>query len=164
MQRTLLMVGGLTVVVVLVFWTAFWAGGRMVGREGPGDTDDLEWLRREFRLGPEEVERVRRLHEAYVPECLHYCRLIAEQQDELDGLLARGDLADPAIESVLGEMGRLRAQCQAAMLRHFQAVSEALPEGQGRRYLAEMQRWTLGSHEAVERRMAVETANPHGHH
>lgn len=149
---------------MVVFWMAFWAGGRLGGGQTATGPDDLEWLRREFRLGAEELERVRRLHEEYLPACQHYCRLIAEQRAELDRWLAKGDLADPAIEALLAEIGELRARCQAAMLRHFQAVSRALPADQGRRYLEEMQRLTLGAHETVERRMAVETVHPRSHH
>ncbi len=40
------------------------------------------------------------------------------------------------------------------MLAHFYEVSQAMPPEQGRRYLAEMQRLTLGFHEQIENTMS----------
>jgi hypothetical protein len=50
------------------------------------------------------------------------------------------------------------------MLQHFREVSQVMPAEQGRRYLAEMQRLTLGFHEQIEHSMAPGASNPHGHH
>ena len=71
-----------------------------------------------------------------------------------------------AAEAKLAELGTLRAQCQTQMLRHFVEVSQAMPAEQGRRYLAEMQRLTLGSHEQIEQSMSppMSTQHEHGHH
>jgi hypothetical protein len=63
----------------------------------------------------------------------------------------------------LAEVAALRAQCQANMLAHFYEVSRAMPAEQGRRYLAEMQRLTLGFHEQIENTMSG-TSSPHVHH
>ncbi len=41
------------------------------------------------------------------------------------------------------------------MLRHFIAVSQDMPPEEGRRYLAEMEKITLGSHEEIEQSMSV---------
>jgi hypothetical protein len=50
------------------------------------------------------------------------------------------------------------------MLAHFFEVSRAMPAEQGRRYLAEMQRLTLGFHEQIENTMSGGTSSPHVHH
>jgi hypothetical protein len=50
------------------------------------------------------------------------------------------------------------------MLGHFYEVSQAMPPEQGRRYLAEMQRLTLGFHEQIENTMSPDSSSPHGHH
>jgi hypothetical protein len=50
------------------------------------------------------------------------------------------------------------------MLRHFYEVSQAMPTDQGRRYLAEMQRLTLGFHEQFEQAMSAGPSAPHEHH
>lgn len=155
---------GVLLLAIAGFASAYWAGGRLALVGTAADPDDLEWLRLEFHLAEGELARVRSLHEAYVPTCEHYCHQIAEAKQGLEQLIAAGDLGDPAIEEKLAEIGRLRARCQAAMLRHFQEVSQAMPPDQGRRYLEEMQRLTLGAHEAVEQRMAGGNAEGHGHH
>ncbi|MBM3879860.1 MAG: periplasmic heavy metal sensor [Verrucomicrobia bacterium] len=128
----------------------------------PGD--DLEWLRREFRLGATELDRIRQLHEGYLPECARWCEQIAARQAELQVALQSATNLTQAVQEKLAEVGNLRAQCQAQMLRHFFAVSQAMPPEQGRRYLAEMQRLTLGHHERFERSMAGSAHAEHAHH
>lgn len=127
----------------------------------PGD--DLVWLRREFRLGDDELHRIRQLHEGYLPRCREMCDRIADSKQELQALLAAGGDFTPAAEAKLFEIGARRAECQAQMLRHFHEVSQAMPPDQGRRYLAEMQRLTLGFHEQFEEAMSHDQASPHGH-
>ncbi len=71
---------------------------------------------------------------------------------------------DPTAEAQkqLTELGELRAQCQAQMLRHFIAVSQAMPPEEGRRYLAEMEKITLGSHGEIEQSMSDHAGHEHG--
>lgn len=128
----------------------------------PGD--DLAWLRREFHLSASELGRIRQLHEGYLPRCRALCERIAASQRELQGALAAGAGLTPEAERKLQEVGSLRAQCQAQMLRHFQEVSQAMPSEQGRRYLVEMQRLTLGFHEQFEAAMSGDPRSAHGHH
>ena len=126
-------------------------------------TDDLDWLRTEFRLSDAEMARIRQLHEGYLPQCKDLCNRIAACQRELYHALETGTNApSAAVDRKLAEIAALRAQCQANMLRHFTAVSQVMPPTQGRRYLAEMQRLTLGSHEQVEHRMAGDAPTSHG--
>jgi hypothetical protein len=106
---------------------------------------------------------VRQLHDGYLPRCREYCERIDRGKQELLGLLEAGTHAPAVIEHKLVEIGTLRAGCQTAMLEHFREVSEVMPPEQGRRYLAEMQRLTLGFHEEFEHTMSPSTARPHGH-
>jgi hypothetical protein len=117
--------------------------------------DDLAWLKREFRLSDAEMQRIRQLHEGYLPKCQEMCGKIAEKQSEVEEALGTGHVPD----AKLVELASLRAQCQAQMLNHFREVSRAMPSEQGKRYLAEMQRLTLGFHQDIERSMGV-----HGKH
>jgi hypothetical protein len=126
-------------------------------------TDDLAWLQQEFGLNDAELARVRQLHEGYLPACAEMCRRIAAKKRELESALAGQTQLTAAAEKNLAELGALRAQCQAAMLRHFAEVSQAMPPAQGRRYLAEMQRLTLGFHEQIEQSMAKD-GHAHGQH
>jgi len=120
---------------------------------------DLSWLKREFRLSDAEMQRVRQLHEGYLPKCREMCGKIAAKQSEVSAALTKGQAPDEK----LVELATLRAQCQAQMLRHFQEVSQAMPGEQGKRYLSEMQRLTLGFHQDVERSMGDMPASGHGH-
>ncbi len=124
---------------------------------------DLAWLRSEFRLSEAELARIRELHDGYLPKCRDFCERIDARKHELQALLALPTNATAAVEQKLIEVGTVRAQCQAAMLQHFREVSRVMPPEQGRRYLAEMQRLTLGFHEQIERTMSPAATDPHGH-
>jgi len=68
----------------------------------------------------------------------------------------------PEITKKLTEIGNIRQECQARMLKHFYAVSRAMPEEQGRRYLAEMQKLTSLSN--MRDHSKTDSAQPeHGH-
>lgn len=163
MRRSILMI----IAALLSGLAVFYAGHRAVelacATQLGGSVDDLEWLRIEFKLNEAELTRVRALHEGYLPVCREWCQKIDAQKQELRAALAETTNAAPLIEQKLRDLGILRAQCQAAMLRHFREVSEVMPPEQGRRYLAEMQRLTLGFHEHLERSMAADKGAQHGH-
>ena len=126
--------------------------------------DDLAWLRHEFRLSDTELQRIRQLHEGYLPKCREMCDRIAAKKKELQAALDAGKGVTPEAERMLAEVAALRSQCQAQMLRHFDEVSQAMPPEQGQRYLAEMRRLTLGFHEQFENSMSGSPPSPHGHH
>jgi hypothetical protein len=121
-------------------------------------------LRQEFRLSDNELSRVRELHEGYLPQCAEMCRQIAAKKLELESALIGATNVTTGAEQKLSELAALRAQCQTQMLRHFVEVSHAMPPEQGRRYLAEMQRLTLGFHEQIEQSMSHSADHDHGHH
>src|SRR5262249_6332697 len=106
-----------------------------------------------------EVGRIRKLHEGYLPQCREMCGRIAEKQTEVEKALNAGE--EP--EGKLVELATLRAQCQAQMLRHFVEVSRAMPPEQGKRYLTETEKLTLGFHQNIERSMGEMPASGHGH-
>ena len=90
--------------------------------------------------------------------------MIAAKKRELQAILDHSQGITPEAQQKLAEVAALRAKCQANMLGHFYEVSQAMPPEQGRRYLAEMQRLTLGFHEQIENTMSGGTSSPHGHH
>ena len=164
MRRPLLIL----LAMLLAGAAVFLAGQRLVGHwcaeHMARPTDDLDWLRLEFRLTEADLARVRQLHDGYLPKCRDFCERIDARKRELQAALVAGTNASAAIEHKLVEIGTLRAQCQAAMLQHFHHVSQVMPPEQGRRYLAEMRRLTLGFHEQIERSMSSDVPGPHGHH
>ena len=161
----------IVVLLALVASATLLAGSYLIAqrwcvRHVASSADNLDWLRQEFRLSEAEMARVRELHDGYMPTCLEMCRQIAAKKSELETALVGATNFTTAAEQKLTELGALRAECQTKMLRHFAEVSQAMPAEQGRRYLAEMQRLTLGSHEQIEQSMSppMSTHHEHGHH
>ena len=125
--------------------------------------DDLSWLQTEFHLSDAEMTRIRELHEGYLPKCAEMCAKIGEKKGELESILGNGTNLTAEARAKISEIADLRAQCQAQMLQHFAAVSQAMPPDQGQRYLAEMKRLTLGTNEGMEQSMSGDTGHEHHH-
>ena len=152
----------------LALCAGLFASSYLVGRRiccGSPSVDQLGWLQQEFRLSEAEMARVRTLHKSYLPRCAAMCQEIAAKKREvaaaLDGAKNAADVREP-VGKKLEELALLRAQCQLQMLQHFVEVSRAMPPEQGKRYLAEMQKVTLGLHEDIEQSMP-DTGALHGH-
>ena len=113
---------------------------------------ELAWLKQEFKLSDAEFARITALHEAYLPRCAERCRVIEEQNSKLKELLAKDGTVTPEIQNLLSDRAKVRAQCEAEMLKHFQEVSRAMPAEQGRRYLDWVQEQTILRAQAMEAR------------
>jgi hypothetical protein len=113
---------------------------------------ELAWLRQEFNLGDAEFARIAELHQAYLPQCRQRCGLVEQQNERLGQLLAHADTVTPEIRDLLAERARIRAECEAEMLKHFLAVSRTMPAEQGRRYLAWIEQQTFLRPTAMESR------------
>ena len=151
----LVLLATLVVAVVAIF--AYVGAKRLCAQQMTAD--DLGWLKREFRLSDTEIARIRQLHQGYLPRCREMCAKICAKQSEVEQVLGRGEAPDDK----LVELATLRAQCQAQMLKHFQEVSRAMPAEQGKRYLSEMQRMTLGFHQQFENSMGATPGHQHMH-
>lgn len=163
-NRTLLSLTALVIVAGGLWLGGFVVGSKWCAPQLMRPTDDLDWLRMEFQLEDAQMGRIKELHEGYLPICQGYCDQIADAKHKLASLTNRVGESPDQVEPVLQRIAALRAQCQAAMLRHFEEVSQVMPPEQGRRYLAEMKRLTLGSHEQVEKSMMHQGSEGHGGH
>lgn len=163
-KRSLIIVLVALAASVALLAGSFLIAQRVCAQKMASSADDLTWLRQEFRLDDSEMTRMRELHEGYLPKCAEMCKQIAAKKGELESALAGATNVTATAEEKLAELGALRAQCQTHMLRHFVEVSQAMPPEQGRRYLAEMQRLTLGFHEQIEQSMSHPADHQHGHH
>jgi hypothetical protein len=164
MRRSLLIFLALLLAGAAIVGASYLLAQRICVHELAASGDDLAWLRDEFHLGDAEMQRIRQLHEGYLPKCHENCALIAAKKRELQAELDKAQGITPEARQKLTEVAGLRAQCQANMLAHFYEVSQAMPPEQGRRYLAEMQHLTLGFHEQIENTMSGEASSHHGHH
>jgi hypothetical protein len=149
---------------VAVFAASYVLAQRLGTKHFASSADDLDWLRLEFRLSPAEMARIRELHAGYLPQCGEMCQQIAAKKHELESALTGATNVTAEVQQKLAELAALRALCQTQMLRHFVEVSQAMLPEQGRRYLAEMQRLTLGFHEQIEQSMSNSADPAHGHH
>ena len=163
MNRSLFILVGALAVAAAVFAAAYCAGQRTCMMCQPATTDDLAWLRTEFQLSDAEMNRIRQLHEGYLPQCADYCAQIAAKKAELSAALAGATNLTETARARLDELTELRKQCQWQMLQHFVAVSQTMPAAQGQRYLAEMERLTLGFHEQTEATMSGTAGHEHHH-
>ncbi len=126
---------------------------------------ELAWIKQEFHLTDAAFAKVRELHEAYKPLCAERCRQLDERNRRLSVLLAASTNVTPEIEAVLTQMAQLRRECQTEMLRHFFAVSRAMPPAEGRRYLVWMQAQTLApTHAAMLPQVPAAAPDEHAHH
>lgn len=164
MRRAVVILIGVLAVGVAIFGGSYFLTQWLCARHMSNPADDLAWLRQEFRLNDAEMAQVRKLHDGYLPKCGEMCAKIAAKKREVDQALAGATNVTTEAEQKLIELGTLRAQCQSQMLRHFAEVGQVMPPDQGRRYLAEMQRLTLGFHEQIEQSMSGSAGQAHGHH
>jgi hypothetical protein len=160
-NRSLIILLGALALGAAVFAGSYFAGQRAGALYCANPADDLAWLRLEFHLNDDQMARIRQLHEGYKPQCAKMCALIAAKKAELQATLSNGTNITAEAQTELTELGELRARCQAQMLRHFIAVSQAMPPEEGRRYFAEMEKITLGSHEEIEQSMSAGHEHQH---
>ena len=112
---------------------------------------ELAWLKREFKLSDAEFARISRLHAAYLPQCAARCQRIEEQNQKLRQLFIQATNVTPEVQGLLAERAKMRAECEAEMLKHFLAVSQTMPPEQGRRYRAWVEEQTFLNGPAMER-------------
>ncbi len=156
MKRSLVILLGAVLLGATLFAASYFTGQRVCVVCGSNSQDKLAWLRNEFHLNEAEMTRIRQLHDGYMPQCAQMCALIAAKKKELDASLAGQTNVTTEAVKKLRELAELRAECQTRMLNHFMAVNQAMPADEGKRYLAEMENSTLGSHEQIEQTMSAE--------
>src|SRR5258708_34947703 len=121
----------------LLVSTAAFAGFYFLGTASCRDMmrepkPELAWLKKEFHLSDVEFTRISQMHDAYLPQCRERCMRIAEEDGQLQELLATATNMTPEIQNLLAERAKTRTDCEAEMLKHFLAVSRTMPPEQGR--------------------------------
>lgn len=164
MRKPLLIIIAVLLLGAVLFGGAFFCARYVCVQRMAQSTDDLDWLRLEFHLSEAELDKVRMLHEGYLPICEKNCQAIAAKKRELAKAFAVGTNSTATLDGLRAQVAELRSKCQSEMLAHFEEVSLAMPPEQGQRYLAEMKRITLGAHEAVEESMSGASEHGHEHH
>jgi len=153
MKRTLVILSSGLILAFLAYFSGYFAGTAKPRAMLQSDAPELAWLREQFHLSDSEFKRISELHDAYLPGCMERCRRIDAVNAELKALLENNNTLTPEIEKKLGEAATLRLECEKAMLKHFLAVSQAMPPEQGKRYLY----W-------IEQQTFMPAHNMAGHH
>src|SRR5947209_5865757 len=83
---------------------AYFCAMRLAARQ-TASNDDLAWLRREFRLSDAEMNRIRNLHQGYLPKCGEMCAKIAAKRAEVEAALANQAQGTTVAEQKLVELG-----------------------------------------------------------
>jgi hypothetical protein len=96
--------------------------------------DKLNWLAREFSLGPAEVAEVRRIQTEYGPICARHCADIAAAETAL-----RAASTPTARLDAEAKLERLQKACAEATLAHLRSISARMPPGEGERFLKMME-------------------------
>ena len=118
---------------------------------------ELAWLKHEFKLNDSEFARISQFHEGYLPQCKERCRSIEGLNNKLRKAIGATTQLTPEIEKLLADRARMRADCQAEMLKHFFEVSRTMPAEQGKRYLAWVQAQTCLHEQTMNPTQAGET-------
>ena len=126
---------------------------------------ELAWLKKEFKLSDAEFARISQMHAAYLPQCASRCQRIEEQNQKLQQLFSQATNVTPEIHSLLLERAKMRADCEAEMMKHFMEVSQTMPPEQGRRYLAWVEQQTFLHRQSMEERHRTDqSGHPASHH
>jgi len=164
MKRSILILAIALLAASALFASSYFMSRRVCAMCTAQSTDNLDWLRQEFHLNDADMARMHALHDGYLPKCAEMCAKIAAKKQELDAALVNASTVSPEAKQKLTELAELRSECQAQMLEHFMEVSQAMPAEQGRRYLSEMERLTVGAHEQTEQTMSSHAGHVHGEH
>lgn len=95
---------------------------------------ELEWLRHEFDLSPEQFETVHQLHVAYDVKCLKHCNTLEASNRYLARLMRENTEVTPEIEVALNAAAELREECRRSTLRHIYEVSKHMNSEAAQRY------------------------------
>jgi hypothetical protein len=145
MNRSFVIVLGALALAALLFMASFSISQRLCRvctAEPPGS---LRWLQSEYHLSNDQMARIQKLHNNYVSQCDTMCRMIAARQQAVEEAVNNTTNFGPVARQKLDELAACRAHCQSQMLQYFVNVSRVMPPDEGRRYLADMERETIGS-------------------
>lgn len=142
MRRGLLILGAGLLVGAIAYCCFYLAGTARSRAWLSSQQPELAWLKHEFNVSDAELSRISQLHDAYLPQCKERCRRIEGLNSKLTNAITSAGQVTPDIEKLLDERARMRAECQAEMLKHFFEVSRTMPPEQGKRYLAWVQEHT----------------------
>jgi hypothetical protein len=161
MNRSLIIVLGALALGAALFGGSYVASQRLCQVCIAQPAGGLDWLRKEYHLNDTEMARIQKLHADYLSQCAVMCQMVAAKKQELSAALNNTTNVSPVAEQKLSELAACRAQCQSRMLQYFVQVSQVMPPAEGRRYLTDMQNFTLGLQGGNEQSMSPSAGHEH---
>jgi hypothetical protein len=161
MNRSLIIVLGALALGAALFGSSYVVSQRLCQVCIAQPAGGLDWLRKEYHLNDAEMVRIQKLHADYLSQCAEMCQMVAAKKQELSAALNNTTNVSPVAEQKLSELAACRVQCQSQMLRYFVQVSQVMPPAEGRRYLADMQNFTLGLQGGNEQSMSPTAEHEH---
>lgn len=97
---------------------------------------EVDWLREEFNLDPDQFARVRKIHDDYSPICQTLCDRVIEAKRDLEHALVHSSGYTDEVEEQLARFSRVKEDCHRSMLQHVYEVAAVMNPEERRRYLA----------------------------
>lgn len=97
--------------------------------------DELDWLRREFRLDEAQAREIERLHAAYGPVCAEHCAAVYDARAAVVAAQRDHGAGSPAHQTAQARLADLEIVCQTATRAHLEAVAAVMSPAEARRYL-----------------------------
>jgi hypothetical protein len=144
MNRSLVIVLGALALGAALFIGSFAAGQRLCRVCTAQPPGSLNWLQKEYHLNNDQMIRIQKLHEDYLTQCAAMCQTIDGKKQEVEAALNNSTNVNPVAAQKIEDLAACRAHCQSQMLQYFISVSQIMSPDQGHRYLAEMEKNTLG--------------------
>ena len=133
MKKPLIILLALAAVAVAAYFACYHFATRET-RRMLGSTDDMAWLRTEFRLNDEQARAVEKLQADYEPHCMEMCDRIANSSERLSTLLNKSTAMTPELETAVREAAQTHADCQVATLRQAFAIGAQMTPEEALRY------------------------------
>lgn len=99
---------------------------------------EMQWLRQEFKLNPDQAAKIRSLHENYKPTCGRLCGRVSASNEKLRQLASTSKTMSPEVAAALKEAMEVQEECRQEMLGHIYQVSAVMDPESGARYIRMM--------------------------
>ena len=100
-----------------------------------GEDDSLLWLRAEFKLPAEKMERIAQMHSAYQDVCEVHCKDIRAARAEVRRLRA-AQAAPAEIAAAETKSKEVDLVCTTSLEAHLREIAKVIGGEDGRRYLS----------------------------
>lgn len=124
-------------VLVLILLSGICGYFARMGRMG-SSSDDLAWLRSNFKVSSQQMQEIEKLHQEYMPRCMEMCSRVRQANLAVEAVVAKGNANKADIESAVSQAEKVKSECRVAMIEHVHEIAAAMPPEEGARYLKEI--------------------------